>query len=126
MLADAARVRRNRRAAARYLGLGLLYGKSLWEYDESDGCVSGIRKDARSNSGCLDDGSLHRGTRGSILSRVTAARKRFSIFPAMIPWSQIASCDLLVLRDTVGATAIACPVINDADRKDLFCGLVMG
>jgi hypothetical protein len=54
---------------------------------------------------------------------VTAARTQYSIRRTTIPWSQIASCDFVVVRDTLGTIALAYPVVKDATGKDLFPAL---
>jgi hypothetical protein len=54
---------------------------------------------------------------------VTAYRTKYLIRPTMIPWSQIASCDLVVVRDTFGKVAVTYPVLRDAAGKKLFVGL---
>jgi hypothetical protein len=54
---------------------------------------------------------------------VTAARIQYSFWRTTIPWSQIASCELVVIRDVIGQVATAHPVLKDADGKDLFRGL---
>ncbi len=54
---------------------------------------------------------------------VTAHRKPYSIRRTTIPWSRIASCDLVVTRNTFGEIALAYPVMKGVDGKDLFVGL---
>ena len=57
---------------------------------------------------------------------VTAARTPYSIRPTTIPWSRIASCDLVVIRDTFGKITVAYPVMKDVEGRDLFRGLSGG
>ncbi len=57
---------------------------------------------------------------------VTTYRKSYSIRRTTIPWSRIASCDLVVIRNTFGEIAVAYPIIKNVDGEDLFVGLAQG
>jgi hypothetical protein len=57
---------------------------------------------------------------------VTAHRNGYSILPTKIPWDQVASCDLVAIRDTFGKIVVTYPVMKDVAGKDLFSGLMQG
>jgi hypothetical protein len=57
---------------------------------------------------------------------VMSYRTPYSIRPTTIPWSRIASCDLIAVRDTFGKIVVNYPVMKGADGKELFRGLAQG
>jgi len=57
---------------------------------------------------------------------VSSYRTQYSVWKTAIPWTQIASCELTVVRDTFGEIATAYPVLRDLDGREVFRGLVNG
>ena len=51
------------------------------------------------------------------------ACRGLSLWPTTVSWTEISSCDLVVVRDTFGEIAFAYPVMKDSQGKDLFPGL---
>ena len=54
---------------------------------------------------------------------VSAPRTGCSFWPTTVPWSQIASCELVVVRDTWDKVVVTYPVLKNASGEVLFAGL---
>jgi hypothetical protein len=54
-----------------------------------------------------------------------AAAAGLPIWTTRIPWRRIASCDLVVCRNTLGEVSAAYPVMKDAEGKELLRGLAL-